>query len=191
MTDPVLYGKITGGYMKNHRVLIIHALIFIIMISACKTTPKNKGEQSMQYEIKQLDEMIICGPTTRTNNKEAVSVIPAVYKHFFENNVIGRIPDKVPSTQLYAAYTEYENDENGEYSFILGARVGHTDDNTTELIYKTIPAGKYAVFTVDSKEQVFGVWQYIWNNDLNRSYTIDFEVYDTKSDAVEIYIAVK
>ena len=53
--------------------------------------------------------------------------------------LLGKIPNKVDSNIL-AVYTDYENDANGAYTFMLGARVSSTDSVPTGMVAKKIPA---------------------------------------------------
>lgn len=67
------------------------------------------------------------------------------------------------------------------------------------MLIKTIQAGNYEKFTAKgdlTKGAVYEKWTKIWNTDLDRLYTADFEVYGEKAqnpvDAeVDILIAIK
>ncbi len=91
---------------------------------------------------------------------------------------------------MYAIYTEYESDENGKYSFLLGAEVEDIKATKTINAFATIPAGKYAVFTVDNKDKVIEAWQYVWQRTLDRNYQTDFEVYDMTTEKVKIFVGL-
>lgn len=61
---------------------------------------------------------------------------------------------------------------------------------------KIIPAGKYAKFSVRGymEKAVVEAWGEIWQMDLDRSFTGDFEEYrndDIKDCDIDIYIAIK
>ncbi len=47
----------------------------------------------------------------------------------------------------------------------------------------TIPSAKYAVFTAQGPfdTAIGATWQEIWNSDIQRAFTNDFELYDTSS----------
>ena len=67
------------------------------------------------------------------------------------------------------------------------------------MIGKEFEGGKYQKFTAKgdlTKGAVVQEWSKIWNSDLERTYTADFEVYGEKSQnpenaEVEIYVAIK
>ena len=144
----------------------------------------------MEYTIEQINEMKISGIKTITDNKEGISLIPQLWGQFLNDNIIKTIENKIPSSKMYAIYTEYENDENGKYTFLLGAPV--KDINSTEAIhtFATIPAGKYAVFTAANKDKVIKVWQFVWERTFDRNYKTDFEVYDMITEEVKVYVGL-
>ena len=145
----------------------------------------------MEYTIEQINEIKIAGIKTITDNKEGISLIPQLWGQFFNDNIIETIENKTPSTKMFAAYTEYESDENGKYTFLLGAEVQDIKTNKTITAFATIPAGKYAVFTIDNKDKVIDVWQYVWQRTLDRNYITDFEAYDMTTEKVKIFVGLK
>jgi len=142
----------------------------------------------------------IVGIATRTNNNngEAAKDIPALWAKFWSENVMAAITDKTDDT-IYCVYTNYEGDYLKPYTTVLGCRVNSIDQVPEGFTYLSIPAADYAVFTAKGdmmKGIVFDKWTEIWNTDLNRAYTADFEVYGEKAqrpdDAqVDIFIALK
>jgi len=92
----------------------------------------------------------------------------------------------------------------GEYSYLLGARVTKVENVPTGMLVKTVPAGKYAVFTSERgpvQKVVVEMWQRVWATPKgapggDRSYKADFEVYDQRAQnpaasVVDLYVAVK
>ena len=67
------------------------------------------------------------------------------------------------------------------------------------MITKTFKKGNYAKFVSKgdlTKGAVYGTWSKIWETELDRTYSTDFEIYGEKAqnptDAeVEIFVAVK
>ena len=65
--------------------------------------------------------------------------------------------------------------------------------------YKKLPASKYAVFTASGpfSTSIGQTWMEIWQNkEIERTFTGDFELYDSKStddenSIVKIYVAIK
>lgn len=148
-------------------------------------------------------EIKIIGISIRTNNKNEMSgngKIGSQWQKFYEQNVESQIPNKSHPGTVHAIYTDYESDENGEYSFILGAEVRNFDNIPQGMVAKTIPASKYAVYTSrrgPMPDIIFEIWKHIWNlkSGYKRAYLGDFEVYDSRSkdpnDAiVDVYLSI-
>jgi predicted transcriptional regulator YdeE len=100
--------------------------------------------------------------------------------------------------------SDYEGDKDGEYSFMIGARVKAAMGIPAGMMARKVPAGHYAVFTSERgpvEKVVVETWQKIWsatNAELGgqRAYSTDFEIYDErardpKNAQVDIYVAVK
>ena len=101
-------------------------------------------------------------------------------------------------------YSDYESDKDGEYSFMIGARVKSAAAVPSGMMARKVPAGRYAVFTSERgavEKVVVEAWQKIWSGTKaelggERAYSVDFEIYDErardpKNAQVEIYVAVK
>ncbi len=144
----------------------------------------------MEYEIQELKGMTIQGTSTRTDNQEGMIIIPQLWEAFFKDDVLSQIENKTENTSLFAVYTEYESDENGMYSFVIGAEIRSPNDSKNMNIIK-VPSGKYAVFTAPSKEKVINAWQAVWQSNLDRSFMADFEQYDFTTDMVKIFVGLK
>ena len=97
-------------------------------------------------------------------------------------------------------YTHYEKDHTKPYNTILGYKVKDTEPIPEGLVAIVIDASNYKVFTSIGKQSegfVFKEWRNIWNlnDELNPSFTSDFEIYGPKSQnpenaEVDIYIAL-
>ena len=154
----------------------------------------------MNYKIVELEERIVAGITSRTNNSspEMGSIIGGTWKRFFAESY-GNISDKTGKYTL-GIYTDYSSDEKGEYIFMAGCEVASAEENGAFEI-RRIPAGKYAEFEIigdmDTSEQLKRIgqlWQEIWTLDLQRSYICDFEEYrsaDPNMSDIHIYIGLK
>ncbi len=151
----------------------------------------------MTYETKTEKEKFFIGLELRTNNQEALATIPAHWERFYKENVLSQIPNQIPSG-VFALYTDYEGDFTKPYSCIIGTEVSSLEDVPEGLAGKIIPASEYAVFASQGSfpEGLVDVWQKIWTSSLNRSYTVDFELYGydfhpQENPEVKVYIAVK
>jgi predicted transcriptional regulator YdeE len=147
----------------------------------------------------------LVGIEARTNNAMEMSgkgVIGAQWGRFMSEGLLDKIPNRVGDT-IYALYTGYASDRNGDYDFVIGARVEGATEIPDGMVLKRVPAGKYAVITSDKGpgfEVVPKAWQKVWQMEdqkqLDRAYATDFEVYDERAqnpqDAqIDLYIGLR
>ena len=162
----------------------------------------------MHPKIVQLDAFEVMGIAARTNNaKESVEngAIPELWQHVMQEHVLDRLPNKT-DPDLYAVYTDYASDANGDYTLVLSAKVSNASDSLipSGMVRKKVPAGEYAVFTSERgpvAKVVVETWKRIWayyqsSANAERAYRADFELYDERASdpnnaQVDIYIALK
>ena len=113
-----------------------------------------------------------------------------------------RVHDK-SSPNLYAVYTEYASDHNGEYTFMVGAPVKAGTVPPEGMVLRQIPAGKYAVITTENgpfptviPEAWLRIFKLEDEGKLKRAYQTDFELYDERAldpqnAQVDIYIGIE
>ena len=133
--------------------------------------------------------------TTNVNNK-ALKDIGELFGNFVNQNMMGKIPEKV-TEDIYCVYTDYESDFNGPYTAIVGCKVSSLDDIPTGFIGKTIPDAKYQVYKSTGKLSISltKTWEEIWNTDLDRRYSADFDIYgerakDYENAEVDTYVSI-
>lgn len=148
----------------------------------------------MKYEIVELEEKIIEGIEIKTTNQDGKSMqdIGKTWQKLFAEGIYEKIQNKV-NNKTIGLYTEYEGDYTKPYTFVAGAEVGEKKND-----YKIIKKGKYAKFVIigDVQNSVGQAWQEIWNMNLKRKYTCDFEEYqnnqeDMQNQEIHIYIALE
>ena len=136
--------------------------------------------------------------TTNQNNKSAAD-IGNLWGLFYAKNVAALIPNKI-SDDIYAIYTDYKSNFTEDYTTIIGIRVSSLDFIPEGLIGRQFEAEHFLKFTAKGNmpQAVIDAWINIWSRDqeLNRNYSYDFEVYNEKSQnpenaEVDIFIAVK
>jgi hypothetical protein len=147
-----------------------------------------------------IEPFKVIGISVRTTNEngQAAKDIPALWEKMMNENILSSIPNKIDNT-IYSIYTDYEKDHTKPYTTVLGCEVENLDDIPEGMVGYFFDAGNYLKFTAKgdlSKDLVINEWINIWNMDLGRAFTADFEVYGEKaqnpSDAeVDIFIAVK
>ncbi|BFM42903.1 hypothetical protein CFS9_15440 [Flavobacterium sp. CFS9] len=141
----------------------------------------------------------VIGISIRTTNENGQSGtdIPALWNRFMSEGILQKIPNKT-SNAIYCVYTDYEKDYTRPYTTILGCVVENLNDIPEGMVAKTISGVHYQKFTAKGNLAdgiVIKEWMKIWNSDLDRLYTEDFEIYGEQAqnpeDAiVDIFIAI-
>lgn len=149
----------------------------------------------MEYKVIELEEKLVSGIKVRTNNfsENVYEVIGGLWEKFY-SETYNKIENKVNGRSL-GIYTEYENDEKGDYTMMTACEISFSDKNN-DMIIKKIPAGKYAVFTIrgDVRTEVGKFWEQLWKMKLDRTFICDYEEYceGTMEDClINIYIGIK
>lgn len=147
-------------------------------------------------DTQELKSFNIIGIAVRTSNEngQAGIDIPALWDKFISEGIADKIPGKVDNT-IYSVYTEYEGDFTKPYTTVLGCKVNTADTIPEGMKGIVIEKGTYIKRTTEV-DKVFEEWTRIWNSDIPRVYTTDFEAYRAKGQnpeeaEVAIFIAVK
>ncbi|MBU2928846.1 GyrI-like domain-containing protein [Winogradskyella psychrotolerans] len=151
--------------------------------------------------MENIDSFKIIGIETNTTNENGKSAedLGKLWEQFYSENISNKIPSK-KNTEIYSIYTNYESDYTGKYTCIIGMKVDSLDNIPNGLIGCEFESGKYQKFLAKGNmpNAILETWQEIWKKDqeLNRKYTADFEVYGKNSQngensEVQIYIAKK
>ncbi len=148
----------------------------------------------------QLQKFSIIGISVRTTNENGQSSndIPALWNKFMVEGIADKIPNKIDSS-VYCIYTEYEKDHTKPYTTIIGCKVENINAIPNGMVGKTFDEENYSKRIAKGnilQGMVFGEWVKIWNSDLQRTFTADFEVYGEKAKnpenaEVDIFVAVK
>ncbi|MFR2534417.1 MAG: GyrI-like domain-containing protein [Clostridia bacterium] len=155
----------------------------------------------MEYEIVELEEMLIEGVGIRTTNQngQAVKDIGTLWQKFFGQGIYTNIKNK-KNDKTIGLYTDYEGDYTKPYQFITGTEVtSFSKEEPEDMVTKVIPKGIYAKFTIteEDKQQAIGrLWETIWQMNLPRSYICDFEEYATMDEQgnakeINVYIGLR
>lgn len=142
----------------------------------------------------------VIGISVRTTNEngQAAKDIFVLWERFMAEGILEQIPNKT-NNSLYCIYTAYEKDHTKPYTTILGCKVENLDNIPDQMAGKTIESASYQKFAAKGnlmQGAVYNEWTKIWNSDLERTFTADFEIYDERSlnpenAEVDIYVAVK
>jgi predicted transcriptional regulator YdeE len=145
----------------------------------------------------------VAGWVVRTCNADEVSgkgKIGALWQRTMQQKLVAQIPHRGDG-DLMVVYSHYASDENGDYDYLLGARVSSVENLPAGVTWRKVEPGAYAVVLTE-KGQMPGVlqaaWARIWKMSAaelggKRRFLTDYEVYDKRSanpaDAqVEIHV---
>ncbi|MCD9612050.1 GyrI-like domain-containing protein [Tenacibaculum maritimum] len=143
----------------------------------------------------------IIGISTRTTNKDNKSQqdLGKLWEQFYVENILEKVPNKV-SNEIVSVYTDYKSDYTEDYTTIIGIPVSSLNEIPNGLIGREFQSDNFQKFIAKGEmpNAIVSTWINIWkkDNELNRKYTYDFEVYGENSlkgenSEVEIYIATK
>lgn len=152
----------------------------------------------MSDQIIQKFQVIGISVRTTNENGQAMQDIPALWKKFMSEGIAAQIPNKIDNS-IYCLYTDYEKDYTKPYTTILGCKVSSSETIPGGMISKTFEEATYAKHIAKGnilQGIVINEWKKIWNSDLDRTYTADFEVYgertqDPEHAEVDIFVAIR
>lgn len=160
----------------------------------------------MNPKVVERSAFTVIGIAARTSNVREMTADGTVGKQWgrlMQEGLLAKIPNKADHN-IVAVYTDYASDHNGEYTFVLGARVQSDESVPEGMVAKKIPAGKFAVFTSEkgaAAKVVPETWMKI--NSLphsavggDRVYRADYEIYeerasDSANAQVDVYVGIK
>ena len=164
------------------------------------------AEVTVNPTIVQLAAFQVMGIAVRTNNAQEAGAdgeIPKLWQRVMQEHALNTVPDPVDQN-IYAVYSDYASDANGDYTLVLGKKVPLGTKLEDGFVVKTVPAGRYRVFTSDRgpvARVVVETWKQIWSHyqspaNGQRAYRADFELYDQRAidpnnAQVDIYIGVQ
>ncbi|MDF2663200.1 MAG: transcriptional regulator [Paenibacillus sp.] len=162
----------------------------------------------MSQNLQHKAAITIAGMAAHTTNAREAGpdgLLPQLWNRYFQNP--GPVlPGGDNPHLLYAVYTDYESDVNGAYTVVIGHPCGGNEEapaSDTGMERVVVPEADYLVF--ESRrgpvfEVVLEAWQEVWayfqDSPVQRAYTGDFELYDTRQfdpqhAVVHLYIAVR
>ena len=134
----------------------------------------------------------IVGIACRTNNAQEAAgngVIAKEWDKFYKEGILDKIPNKADPA-IYVVYTDYASDKNGDYNYIIGAKVSDVSAVPPGMAARTVSAGKYAVIASERgpiPKIIVEAWRQIWSLEDQgrlggkRAYKTDFELYDQRA----------
>lgn len=147
-----------------------------------------------------IEPFKVIGIAVRTTNENGRSAqdIGQLWGKFMSERIAEKIPNKIDDS-IFSIYTNYQGDHTQPYDTILGCKVSSLEQIPKGMVGQSFDGGTYGKFIAKgdlTKGVVFGTWTDIWNKNLNRVFTADFEIYGKKAqnptDAeVEIFVGLK
>jgi predicted transcriptional regulator YdeE len=185
--------------LSQNSTLALFALALLLVSTGA-------GERVMTSRVAQQTAFTVIGISSRTSNAREMTadgVIGKQWGRLMQEGLLGKIPHKADKN-IVAVYTDYASDHNGEYTYLLGAKVTSDAEVPAGMVAKKIPGGRYAVFTTEkgpAAKVVPEAWMRI--NSLPKSavgadrvYRADFEIYDERASdpqnsQVDVYVGIK
>jgi len=166
-------------------------------------------EQEMQRESVSKPEIKLIGICVRTNNEQESDkikgkIFPCIQK-YFHGALFEKIPNRKKPGTTFCAYTDYESDYTGDYTYFVGEEVSSFDRPLPEGFQKlVIPSQQYVKFTTSPApmpDVIVNAWKEIWNMSSKelggkRCYKTDFEIYDERAAdhqniVLDVYIGIE
>lgn len=145
-----------------------------------------------------VDSFLVIGIEARTTNAREMSgegTIGSLWGRLMKDALLQHIPNRADD-RIIAVYSDYETDRDGEYSYLLGAKVQAATQAPDGMASRQVGSGAYARFTAKGEpaaEMVIGIWKEIWSFEtrktLARAYQTDFEVYSPDT-LVDVYVGL-
>jgi predicted transcriptional regulator YdeE len=137
----------------------------------------------MEATLVSLDhDLVILGSAVRTSPATAMDDIPRAWQQLMASGLLDTLPRQPSDPGLYAVYCDYEQDERGPYTMVLGVAVDPAAEGRVGLRRVTIPAGEYGCIAAagDPAQVIWRAWSYVntaWPARTSRRYIADYERY--------------
>ena len=151
----------------------------------------------MEHELIEGEALDVVGLVIRTNNEDAGQTIGAAWHRFMEAGFAEQVANRADTHTIVAVYTDYESDENGPYTFMLGVPVTGDAAIPAGLERRQFPAQRFArvVRRGPVPAVVQSTWTEVYASELQRSYVADIERYDVREmgpqTRLELHIGVR
>lgn len=162
------------------------ASFLLSFIKACK-------RWNMKKESTSLPEIKLVGISVRTSYSQELEkmkghIFPIVQKYFHQG-IAEKIQNRKKPGTTFCAYTDYESDHTGAYTYFIGEEVSSFTEVPKGFEQLVIPKQQYAKFTTSPApmpDVIVNAWKKVWEmppKELGgqRSYHTDFEIYDERA----------
>ncbi len=177
-----------------------------VAASAFATFSEMKNETDKNPRVMQQEGFTVVGIAVRTSNAEQMTAerpIGKQWERLFKDGVVAAIPNKADGN-IVALYTEYASDKDGEYTYVLGARVTKVESLPAGMVAKNVPGGRmrYSLRKEVRYKRLsskcgneFGPRRRVSWAEIERTEA-DFEMYDQRAQnpadsEVDLYIGIR
>ncbi len=161
----------------------------------------------MQKTATKKPEIKLVGISVSTSYQQELdkvkgNIFPCVLK-YYHGLLYEKIPNRKKPGTTFCAYTDYESDYKGTYTYFIGEEVTSFDNLPGEFQTLIIPEQHYAKFTTlpaPMPDVIVNAWNEIWKippQQLGgkRRYLTDFEIYDERAAdhqniVLDIYVGI-
>ena len=152
---------------------------------------------NQKYEMKAglatVEAFDVVGISIITDRSKATDDINALWEKFFKDSVGQQVQHKTDDV-IYCVYSDYEGDHEAPYRVTIGYKVTQTS-TSDDFTAVTVQGQDYAMMSAagEQPKALLETWNAIWDSDLDRAYTTDFEIYGPnffKQGVNEVVIAI-
>ncbi|MFD1545248.1 GyrI-like domain-containing protein [Nonomuraea guangzhouensis] len=149
-------------------------------------------------EVTERNELTVVGIAVRTSNADEIdparAKLPVLWQRAGAPGAFAHVPGRVDEN-LYAVLTDYESDQHGAYTQIVGIGVRTVPRLPEGMVAVRVPAG--TALRVEARGQmpqaIVEAWQQVWKHTESggtppRAFTTDLEVHHR--GGADLYVAV-
>jgi predicted transcriptional regulator YdeE len=138
------------------------------------------------------EEIMVVGLSKRTSFQKDLykKDLAELWQQFFAQGILEKIPHRLDDS-IYAVYFDYEKEDQGEYTTIVGVAVKKIDSLPSNCVSTFIRKGVYKVFIPESSQpsDIQKTWGNIWSlskSEFKRNFKTDFDKYS--NNRVSIFV---
>lgn len=154
-------------------------------------------------------EIKLVGISVRTSYQQELdkmkgNIFPCV-QQYFHGSIFEKISNRAKPGTTFCAYTDYDSDHKGAYTYFIGEEVTSIDSPLgEELQHLIIPKQAYIKFTTSPApmpDVIVNAWKHIWEMSPiqlggKRCYQTDFEIYDERATdhqniILDLYVGIE
>ncbi len=149
-------------------------------------------------ERRKVSDRLLVGMQVETSHEIEQSEqgqIPGLWERFAEGQLADTVPDRIPESPVYAAYSNYSEDASG-YVFTAGVAIESGSTPPDELAQLAVVEGDYLVFPLEDSavDDVRNAWSEIHrffseHPEITRAFSVDYEAY-LPDGSLMIYVSV-